>query len=60
MGAHVKAGLHGTPPSLNLARNEDLTFGVDFRQVYATMLDQWLGCPAEPVLGGRFAPVSLI
>ncbi len=60
MGSRLKAGLHGTPPSLNLARNEDLTFGVDFRQVYATMLDQWLGCPAEPVLGGRFAPVSLI
>jgi uncharacterized protein (DUF1501 family) len=59
MGAQVKAGLHGTAPALNLARNQDLTFSTDFRDVYATMLERWLDCPAEPVLGGKFAPLDL-
>lgn len=60
MGSRLKAGLHGTAPSLNLAKNEDLTFGTDFRRVYATVLDRWLGCPSEPVLGGKFEPLGII
>ncbi|MEY4490119.1 MAG: hypothetical protein RIQ79_2627, partial [Verrucomicrobiota bacterium] len=30
----------------------DLTFTTDFRSVYATVLDKWLGVPADPILGG--------
>ncbi|MEO7599119.1 MAG: DUF1501 domain-containing protein [Opitutus sp.] len=51
MGARVRGGLHGTPPSLRLQRNQDMTFSTDFRQVYATLLDQWMECPAASVLG---------
>jgi uncharacterized protein (DUF1501 family) len=60
MGAAIKGGLHGTPPSLKVERNEDLTFSTDFRRVYATALEGWLGCPAEKVLGSRFEPVPFI
>jgi uncharacterized protein (DUF1501 family) len=60
MGSRIKGGLHGTAPSLKLERNQDLTFSTDFRQVYATMLGQWLECPADAVLGGKFAPLSLV
>jgi uncharacterized protein (DUF1501 family) len=60
MGSRVKGGLHGTPPALNLAHNQDLTFSTDFRQVYATMLDRWLGCPSETVLGGKFAALPIV
>jgi uncharacterized protein (DUF1501 family) len=60
MGSRVKGGLHGTPPALNLAHNQDLTFSTDFRSVYATMLDRWLGCPSETVLGGKFAPLPIV
>ena len=28
--------------------------------VYATLLDQWLGCPAEKVLGGTFAHLPIL
>src|SRR6185369_4665717 len=35
MGSRVKAGLHGTAPSLNVARNQDLKFSTDFRAVYS-------------------------
>lgn len=60
MGTGVKAGLHGTPPSLKVAPNQDIAFGVDFRQVYATVLDRWLESPSAPVLGGNFTSLPLI
>ena len=60
MGSKLKAGLHGTPPSLDLPKNQDVTFSTDFRSVYATMLENWLGYPSEPVLGGKFATLPLL
>jgi uncharacterized protein (DUF1501 family) len=60
MGSKVKAGLHGTAPSLRLERNQDLLFSTDFRNVYATALEGWLGCPAEKVLGRKFEPMAFL
>jgi uncharacterized protein (DUF1501 family) len=60
MGSGIKGGLHGTPPSLDLPKNQDVAYGTDFRSIYATMLEQWLGYPSEPVLGGRFPLLPLI
>lgn len=60
MGSRVKGGLHGTAPSLDLQSNQDLTFSTDFRQVYATMLDRWMGAPSEVVLGGKFATLPVV
>lgn len=60
MGARVKGGLHGTPPSLKLERNQDLAFSTDFRRVYATALERWLNCPAEPVLGRKFDLLPIV
>lgn len=60
MGSRVKGGLHGTAPSLQLEHNQDLTFSTDFRQVYATVLDKWLDCPSDKVLGGSFASLPVL
>jgi uncharacterized protein (DUF1501 family) len=60
LGSSVKAGLHGSAPSLKIPRNQDVVFGTDFRSVYATMLEDWLECPSEPVLGRRFGKLPLI
>lgn len=60
MGSSVKAGMHGTAPSLQLERNQDLTFSTDFRQVYATTLDRWLHCPAASVLGKEYQPLAFV
>lgn len=60
MGARVKGGLHGTPASLKLERNQDLTFSTDFRRVYATALERWLGCPPAEILGGQFEPLPFV
>ncbi len=59
MGSRVIGGLHGTAPSLDLPRNRDMDFSTDFRNVYASALEGWLGCPSAPVLRGTFAPISL-
>ena len=60
MGAKVKGGLHGTAPDLNVDRNQDLTYTIDFRQVYATVLDRWLAGDSAAVLGCKFAPLAFI
>src|SRR5262249_53157534 len=52
-GAGVKGGVHGKTPSLlDLdPKHGDLRMSVDFRQVYATVLSDWLALPAGPVVG---------
>ena len=61
-GKSAKAGIVGSPPRLERAAEfeGDVPHDVDFRQVYATVLDQWLRIPHEAVLGERFAAVSLL
>jgi uncharacterized protein (DUF1501 family) len=58
-GGRVKAGLVGTTPSLTDLEGGDLKMGIDFRQVYATVLQDWLGLSARAVLGGDFERPSL-
>jgi uncharacterized protein (DUF1501 family) len=58
-GPAVRAGLVGPHPSLTDLDNGDLKFRVDFRSVYAAVLDDWLGLDSRAALGSRFraAPV---
>ena len=52
VGSRVRGGLIGTAPSLvDLDREGDLKMTVDFRCVYASVLEEWMGIAAEPVLG---------
>ena len=63
IGAGVKPGLHGKHPSLakeDLALGRDLKFDIDFRSVYATVLDRWLGAPCESILGGKFPLIDCV
>jgi len=61
VGSRVKPGFHGTPPSLATAHrlNGDVRFSTDFRQVYGTLLEQWLKTPSSPVLGRAFPSLNL-
>ena len=47
-------------PDLANLDNGDLKFQVDFRQIYATLLDNWLKTSSEAVLGKKFAGLSLV
>jgi uncharacterized protein (DUF1501 family) len=60
LGGRVKPGLHGTMPSLTKLFQGDLIHTVDFRSVYAGVLEQWLGVPSQPVLGRKFNPLPLV
>jgi uncharacterized protein (DUF1501 family) len=60
LGGAVKAGVHGPYPNLRDLDDGDLKQGIDFRQVYATVLDEWLSCPSAKVLGGKFARLPLL
>ena len=60
MGSRVKAGIHGHAPNLQVGHNEDLTFSTDFRAVYATVLDRWLGCNSSQILGQNHTPLNFI
>lgn len=55
IGKGVKGGHYGVVPSLtNLVDGDNLAHTIDFRQVYATVAQDWLGVNAETVLSGRF------
>jgi uncharacterized protein (DUF1501 family) len=59
-GPAVKAGLHGPYPDLRDLADGDPKFAIDFRRVYATLLDAWLGCAAEKVLGAKFERLPVL
>jgi uncharacterized protein (DUF1501 family) len=55
VGKKVKGGHYGDLPSLTkLDAGDNLAFTTDFRRVYATMADGWLGQKSAPVLNGAF------
>ncbi len=60
MGSRVRGGLHGRAPDLDVGRNQDLAFGIDFRQVYATVIDRWLGGDSTAVLGRKFESLPFL
>ncbi len=60
IGKNVKGGFHGTVPNLNALDDGDVTFTTDFRQVYATALDNWMGIDSGVVLGGQFSHIGAI
>ncbi|HJN13005.1 MAG: DUF1501 domain-containing protein [Pirellulaceae bacterium] len=60
-GPGVKPGVHGTQASLtDLDKNGNLKMAVDFRRVYASILEKWLHTPSEVVLGEKFPPLEVI
>jgi uncharacterized protein (DUF1501 family) len=60
VGGRVKAGVVGAHPSLTNLEDGNLRHHTDFRQVYATLLDSWLGVPSRQVLGQEFRPVDVL
>ena len=59
-GGRLTGRLIGAHPSLTDLEGDEMKFHTDFRQVYATVLDQWLEIDSRAVLGARFEPVAML
>jgi len=60
IGENVKGGLYAEYPSLNPSdwlKGEDLDWKIDFRGIYGTMLDQWMGLDSVPIVDGQFEQI---
>ena len=58
-GKPVRGGLHGAAPDLSKLQDGDVPFAVDFRSVYASVLEGWLKLDAKSVLGASFPKLEL-
>ena len=59
-GGKLKGGLTGAHPNLTDLENGGQKFHTDFRRLYATVLDRWLGVDSQAVLGERFEPLDVL
>jgi uncharacterized protein (DUF1501 family) len=61
VGSRVTGGRYGAPPSLTqLDDHGNPVQTTDFRILYATALQEWLGIEAEPIVGRGFAPLPVV
>ncbi len=61
LGNPISKGIYGEPPSLtSLDTYGNLKYTTDFRSVYATVLDRWLGASSTDVLGGSFGAQNFL
>ena len=59
-GTPVKGGVYGTHPSLTDLDKGDLKYTVDFRRIYATVLEDWLKGNSQPVLNGKYKTLGFM
>jgi uncharacterized protein (DUF1501 family) len=59
IGGGTKGGIYGPNPNLN-ASNGNVPYTLDFRSVYSTVLERWLGTNPTSVVGTAFAPVDFL
>jgi uncharacterized protein (DUF1501 family) len=62
IGGNVRGGIYGTAPNLRIGSDnptlenngQDVRYETDFRSVYASVIDNWLGGDSTAILGGNF------
>ena len=59
-GPSVKPGFWGKHPSLTDLDQGDLKYAIDFRNVYATVLQGWMDAPSKPILGQQFKTMNIL
>ena len=59
VGGKVKSGIVGEHPSLTKMETGNLIHSIDFRRVYAAVLDHWLGVDSKSVLGDKYETLEV-
>jgi uncharacterized protein (DUF1501 family) len=60
IGSPIRGGRYGEAPSLSdLDQRGNLIHTLDFRSLYASILEGWMGAPAADLLGGQFETLPL-
>lgn len=59
-GPMVRPGVIGDHPSLTDLDEGDLKHRIDFRTVYAGVLEGWLGADSKAILEGSYKPVPVV
>ncbi|HEX4054973.1 MAG TPA: DUF1501 domain-containing protein [Tepidisphaeraceae bacterium] len=60
MGPGIRQGIVTNHPSMSNLDQGDLKYVVDFRSVYASVLQNWLETPSKPILGDQFPLLPLV
>jgi uncharacterized protein (DUF1501 family) len=60
IGGGVKGSIYGAAPDLGTTNMGNVRYAVDFRSVYATVLERWLGRPSATVLNGEFQQLPVL
>ena len=61
IGKNIKGGFYSEYPSLEPSEwehGEDLKHTIDFRGIYATLLEQWLGVESSPIVRGHYEQIN--
>jgi len=53
------SGMFNAYPDLLTLSNGDVPYNIDFRSVYATILEDWFGCDSEQVLHHQFEKLDI-
>jgi uncharacterized protein (DUF1501 family) len=62
LGEPVNGGLYGEYPSLKESdlTGGNLSYNVDFRSTYASILERWFEIDSAPIVGGRFEQLAVV
>ncbi len=60
MGSSIRQGIVSPHPSLSDLDQGDLKYVVDFRSVYASILQNWLETPSKPILGDQYPMLPIV
>ena len=61
IGERVKGGLYSEYPSLDIDKQTDgdMAHTYDFRGLYTTLLERWMGIEAAPIVGGHYEELPI-
>jgi len=60
IGGGVKGGVYGDNPVIGQEAFGNVKYTIDFRSVYATVLERWLNRPSQSILAGNFSTIPVL